>query len=37
MPDPAGGYRFIRRWFLDNGLPYPPVAGWRQAVEREAE
>ena len=33
---PAGGYRFTRRWFVDHGLPYPPVAGWRQAVEREA-
>jgi hypothetical protein len=32
-----GGYRFTRAWFLAHGLPYPPVAGWRQAVEREAE
>ncbi len=32
---PAGGYRFTRAWFLEHGLPYPPIAGWRQAVERE--
>jgi hypothetical protein len=32
-----GGYRFTRSWFIKHGLPYPPVAGWRQAVEREAE
>jgi hypothetical protein len=32
---PAGGYRFTRAWFLDHGLPYPPVPGWREAVERE--
>ena len=34
---PAGGYAFTRAWFLEHGLPYPPVAGWREAVEREAE
>ena len=33
---PSGGYRFTRAWFLEHGLPFPPVAGWRQAVEREA-
>jgi hypothetical protein len=32
-----GGYSFTRRWFLDHGLPYPPIAGWRAAVTREAE
>ena len=35
--DVAGGYAFTRAWFLEHGLPYPPVAGWREAVEREAE
>jgi hypothetical protein len=25
-----GGYSFTRAWFLEHGLPYPPVAGWRQ-------
>jgi hypothetical protein len=29
-----GGYSFTRAWFLEHGLPYPPVAGWRRAVER---
>jgi hypothetical protein len=32
---PRGGYAFTRAWFLEHGLPYPPVPGWRQAVERE--
>jgi len=32
---PAGGYAFTRAWFLEHGLPYPPVPGWRQAVEQE--
>ena len=32
---PAGGYSFTKTWFLEHRLPYPPVAGWRQAVERE--
>ena len=32
---PTGGYSFTRAWFLEHGLPYPPIAGWRQAVERE--
>jgi hypothetical protein len=32
---PRGGYAFTRAWFLEHGLPYPPVRGWRQAVERE--
>jgi hypothetical protein len=32
---PRGGYAFTRAWFLEHGLPYPPIAGWRQAVERE--
>jgi hypothetical protein len=31
----AGGYSFTRAWFLERGLPYPPIAGWRQAVEQE--
>jgi hypothetical protein len=30
-----GGYSFTRAWFLEHGLPYPPVPGWRAAVERE--
>jgi hypothetical protein len=34
---PKGGYAFTKAWFLEHGLPYPPVAGWRQAVEREQE
>ena len=32
---PRGGYAFTRAWFLEHGLPYPPIPGWRQAVERE--
>jgi hypothetical protein len=32
---PKGGYSFTRAWFLEHGLPYPPVPGWRQAVDRE--
>jgi hypothetical protein len=32
---PRGGYSFTRAWFLEHGLPYPPIAGWRQAVKRE--
>jgi hypothetical protein len=32
---PRGGYSFTKAWFVEHGLPYPPVAGWRQAVERE--
>lgn len=32
---PRGGYAFTKAWFLEHGLPYPPIAGWRQAVERE--
>ena len=32
---PKGGYAFTRAWFLEHGLPYPPIAGWREAVERE--
>lgn len=32
---PRGGYSFTKAWFLEHGLPYPPVPGWRQAVERE--
>lgn len=31
---PNGGYRFTPAWFLKHGLPYPPPAGWRKAVER---
>ena len=31
---PGGGYSFTREWFLAHGLPFPPVAGWRRAVER---
>lgn len=34
---PKGGYSFTKNWFLEHGLPYPPVAGWRAAVEREEE
>jgi hypothetical protein len=30
-----GGFSFTKSWFLEHGLPYPPVAGWRHAVERE--
>jgi hypothetical protein len=30
-----GGCSFTRAWFLEHGLPYPPIAGWRQAVERD--
>ena len=30
-----GGYSFTKAWFLEHGLPYPPIAGWRQAVERD--
>jgi hypothetical protein len=33
----GGGYSFTKAWFLEHGLPYPPVAGWREAVEREEE
>jgi hypothetical protein len=33
---PNGGYRFTQAWFLEHGLPYPPPAGWRKAVERAA-
>jgi hypothetical protein len=32
-----GGYSFTKAWFLEHGLPYPPVPGWRQAVEREEQ
>jgi hypothetical protein len=31
----GGAYSFTKSWFLEHGLPYPPVAGWRAAVERE--
>jgi hypothetical protein len=31
---PNGGFRFTQAWFLEHGLPYPPPAGWRKAVER---
>jgi ribosomal protein S27E len=34
---PAGGYSLTRAWFLEHGLPYPPIPGWRRAVEREDE
>lgn len=34
---PAGGYSFTRAWFLEHGLPYPPIPGWRQAVQREED
>ena len=34
---PAGGYSFTKAWFLEHGLPYPPIAGWRQAVERDED
>ena len=32
---PKGGYSFTRSWFFEHGLPYPPIPGWRQAVEQE--
>jgi hypothetical protein len=32
-----GGYSFTRTWFLEHGLPYPPIPGWRQAVERKEQ
>jgi hypothetical protein len=32
---PRGGYSFTKAWFLEHGLPYPPVAGWRKAVDRD--
>jgi hypothetical protein len=32
---PKGGYRLTREWFTSHGIPYPPPAGWRQAVEQE--
>lgn len=32
---PKGGYSFTRTWFLEHGLPYPPITGWRHAVERD--
>jgi hypothetical protein len=32
---PRGGYAFTREWFVERGLPYPPIAGWREAVEQE--
>jgi hypothetical protein len=32
---PSGGYSFTRAWFAEHGLPYPPPAGWRKAVERD--
>ena len=30
-----GGLRATKEWFISHGIPYPPPAGWRQAVERE--
>lgn len=33
---PRGGYSFTREWFISHGLPYPPIAGWRRAVEGKA-
>ena len=35
VPDPGWRLSFTRAWFLEHGLPYPPIAGWRQAVERD--
>ena len=32
---PNGDYNFTRAWFLGHGLPWPPIAGWRKAIERE--
>jgi hypothetical protein len=32
---PNGGYRLTKEWFTSHGIPYPPPAGWRQAVEQE--
>jgi hypothetical protein len=34
---PNGEYNFTRAWFLDHGLPWPPIAGWRKAIEPEEE
>jgi hypothetical protein len=34
---PKGGYSFTRAWFLEHGLPYPPIPGWRQAAGGEKE
>jgi hypothetical protein len=30
-----GGLRATREWLISHGIPYPPPAGWRQAVEQE--
>ena len=30
-----GGLRATREWIISHGIPYPPPAGWRQAVEQE--
>jgi hypothetical protein len=30
-----GGYSFTREFFVSHGLPYPPISGWRAAVEQE--
>jgi hypothetical protein len=32
-----GGLRATKEWFLEHGLPYPPIPGWRKAVETEGE
>lgn len=34
---PNGDYNFTRAWFLDHGLPWPPIAGWRRAVEHQED
>jgi len=32
-----GGYRFTPEWLTAHGVPSPPPAGWRRAVERPEE
>jgi hypothetical protein len=32
-----GGLRTTKEWFVEHGLPYPPIPGWRKAVEAEEE
>jgi hypothetical protein len=32
-----GGLRTTKEWFTAHGLPYPPIPGWRKAVEAEDE
>jgi hypothetical protein len=32
-----GGLRTTREWFESHSLPWPPIAGWREAVEEADE